>query len=74
MGTLQNNCWRVAVSQSAANLAGVVHGSSPILSEGRCNVPCVDLSPMSDPVCSVNLFHLLPQCAAEVIYVAWNIN
>lgn len=74
--SLQNNSWRVASRpvKSAAGLAGVVQAGSPILSERRCNVPSVDLSPMSDPVCPVNLFHFLPQCAAEVIYMVGNIN
>lgn len=34
----------------------------------------VDLSPVSDPVCSVNLYHVLPQSAAEVLYMAKSIN
>lgn len=59
---------------SAAGLASVVQEGSLIPSEQRCNVPSVDLSPMSDPVCPVNLSHFLPQCAAEVIYMARNIN
>lgn len=56
------------------NLASALHESSLILSEQRCKVPSVDLSPMSDPVCSVKPFHVLPQCAAEVPYMVKNIN
>lgn len=61
-------------SPGRSNLASVVQESSLILCGERCHVPSLDLSPLSDPVCSVNLLHLLPQCAAEVIYMVRSIN
>lgn len=64
--------WRSVSLQK--DLAGVLHESSLILSEQRCKAPLVDLSPMSDPVCSVKPHHVLPQCSAQVPYMVRNIN